>query len=153
MLSALKSSLLATEGRGLKSGQTTIFAGLKYYYLYTQNNTVATHGSLRSEATSRGGGGARVFCKCIPVLYYITFILMIGKRVFFARTPPPPLPYDPRHCSDADSVDAPGKGLVALVDANRDGFVSGSEVLLLFRTRITTCYSYRVETGPYFVPG
>ena len=23
----------------------------------------------------------------------------------------------------------------------------------IFRTRITTCYVYRVETGPYFVPG
>ena len=23
----------------------------------------------------------------------------------------------------------------------------------LFRTRITTCNAYRVETGPYFVPG
>ena len=42
-----------------------------------------------------------------------------------------------------------------------DGFGGGEEVVgpprpfafSVFRTRIITCYAYRVETGPYFVPG
>ena len=72
---------------------------------------------------------------------------MIGKRVFFARTPLPPLPYDPRHCSDADSVDAPGKGLVALVDVNLDGFVSGGEVNNAIQTKLRSCCG---ERCPFF---
>ena len=37
--------------------------------------------------------------------------------------------------------------------ALRPGLSSSLALSLLFRTRITSCYAYRVETGPHFVPG